>query len=62
MILKVLAAVVGVIIGAALGLGLMALLLWWLVPLAFPTLAFGFWNALALAGIVALITVPHVSN
>lgn len=30
---------------------IVSLLLWWLVPLAFPALSFSFSNAMALAGI-----------
>ena len=32
--------------------GLMSLFLWLLVPLAFPALGFGFWNAVGLSTIV----------
>lgn len=47
-----------VMVFAAAAFGLVALLLWLLIPLAFPLLTFDFWNALALAAIVLLFGVP----
>jgi glycerol-3-phosphate acyltransferase PlsY len=54
MILKVIATTLGVLLGAAIVFGIIALALWWLVPLAFPLLAFTYWQALALTGILAI--------
>lgn len=60
-------SILGYLIGAAIVVGLFlliaGLLLWWLVPLAFPAMAFGFWNAIALAAILLLFSTPSlVSN
>lgn len=33
-------------------IGVGTLLLWWLVPVAFPALGFGFWNAAALSALI----------
>lgn len=54
--MKIIGYTLGVLIGLALVLGVAALLLWWLVPLAFPGLAFGFWNAVPLAAILLLFS------
>ena len=37
---------------------LMSLLVWWLVPLAFPALTFGFTNAMALTLLALLFAMP----
>lgn len=55
--LKVIFAALGVLVGAALIYGIIALALWWLVPLAFPLLAFTYWQGLALTGILAIVAV-----
>lgn len=48
-----------IIILLAIGYGTVALALWWLVPLAFPTLtAFNYLNALALTGLLTLCIAP----
>lgn len=46
----------------AFGFGMVTLALWLLVPAAFPGLAFGFWNAAALAGIVFLVGLPAMRH
>jgi glycerol-3-phosphate acyltransferase PlsY len=62
MILKVIATTLGVLAGAALVFGVIGLALWWLVPLAFPLLAFTYWQALALTGILAIVSVMVASK
>lgn len=48
-------AVAFFLLAVVAGFLLVSLLLWWLVPLAFPALAFSFSNAMALAGIAFLV-------
>lgn len=56
----------GYVFGAAVVVALLltipALLLWLLVPLAFPALVFGFWNAVALSAILWLFSAPAILN
>ena len=40
--------------------GFVSLVLWWLIPLAFPALSFSFGNAMALAGLMFLLNTPAV--
>lgn len=60
--MKVIFAALAVLIGAAFGFALVALVLWLLVPLAFPLLAFTYWQALALTGIIVIIGLPALKN
>ena len=55
----VIGAVIVLLIAGALAV-VMALGLWWLVPLAFPGLVFGFPNAVALTAIILLVGWPHL--
>lgn len=57
-IANVLLTIFSILVGLAVALGISSLLLWWLVPLAFPALSFGFWNAVPLAAILLLATAP----
>lgn len=48
-------AIVLFLMAATVAFLLTSAFLWWLVPLAFPALSFGFGNAMALTGIVWLV-------
>jgi hypothetical protein len=37
-----------------------ALILWWLIPIAFPLLAFNYGQALALTGLLTLFALPSL--
>lgn len=41
---------------------LFALALWWLIPLAFPAVAFNYGNALALTGVLTVVGLPALSR
>lgn len=61
--MKVILTAIGVIIAVALILGIAAALLMLLMNLAFPLLAFGFWQALALLGIsILFIGLPAMKS
>lgn len=45
------AAIILFVLGAAAVFLLISLAVWWLVPLAFPALSFGFGNAMALTAL-----------
>lgn len=60
--MKILLAVITLLVVVAAAFALFAAALWWLVPLAFPLLPFGYPQALALTGIVALILLASTKN
>lgn len=60
--MKVIVTAVGVLLGVALILGIVTFLLMLLMNLAFPLLAFGYWQSLALVGILVLIGLPAMKN
>jgi hypothetical protein len=60
--MKVFVTAIGVLLGVAMILGIFTFLLMLLMNLAFPLLAFGYWQALALLGIVVLIGLPAMKN
>lgn len=61
MVLRVIGATLGVLIGLALIFAVVSLALWWLVPIAFPAaVGYTFWSAAALTAIVAIIGAPFM--
>lgn len=56
--MKVLLASVLVILAVLVAFALLSLLLWWLIPIAFPALAFSFGQAMATAGLTLVIWLP----
>lgn len=60
--MQVVINILAVAIFMAFALTISSLLLWWLVPLAFPALSFGFWNAVPLAAILLMFAAPSVAN
>jgi hypothetical protein len=60
--MKVFVTAIGVLLGVAMILGVFTFLLMLLMNIAFPLLAFGYWQALALLGIVVLIGLPAMKN
>jgi|GEM_PF-3697057 len=48
------AAILAFLLLLTIGFVGLTLLLWWLVPLAFPALVFGPWNAMALSGLTLI--------
>lgn len=58
MIRKTILTAIGTILGLVIVVGVFALLLMLLMNVAFPLLAFGFWQALALLGISFLVGLP----
>ena len=60
--MKVIFTALGVLLGAAMILGIVTFLLMLLMNLAFPLLAFGYWQSLALVGILVLIGLPAMKN
>jgi hypothetical protein len=66
MIRRTLLKVVGIVLAwlflAAVSFLMVSLALWLLIPAAFPMLAFGFPNAMALAVVVFMVGVPAIKN
>jgi hypothetical protein len=60
--MKVFVTAIGVLLGVAMILGIVTFLLMLLMNLAFPLLAFGYWQSLALVGILVLIGLPAMKN
>jgi len=53
---------IGTVLGLVLVVGVLALLLMLLMNAAFPLLAFGFWQALALLGIALIVGLPAMKS
>lgn len=62
MVLKVILGALLVLLIGAVVFGLVALALWWLVPIAFPLLPFTYPQALALTGIACIIGAPAMRS
>lgn len=61
--MKVIVAAIGVLLAVAMILGIATFLLMLLMNAAFPLLAFGYWQALALLGInILFLSVPAMKN
>lgn len=60
--MKVLFGALLVLCAMVAAFALVALALWWLVPLAFPLLPFTYNQALALTGIMVIIGLPAMRN
>ena len=59
---KTILTAIGTLLGAAISVGVFALLLMLLMNVAFPLLAFGFWQAVALLGIAIIVGIPAMMN
>lgn len=60
--MKTILTAIGTVLGLVLVVGIATLLLMLLMNAAFPLLAFGYWQALALLGIAVLIGLPTMTN
>ncbi|HEX9089800.1 MAG TPA: hypothetical protein VF867_20070 [Arthrobacter sp.] len=60
--LKTILTATAVLFGVAVVLGLVTFILMLLMNLAFPALAFNFWQSLALMGIFTLIGLPAMAT
>lgn len=59
--MKIVIGAVVVLLALAVAFGLLSLLLWWLIPLAFPLLGFTFGQAMATAGLLLVIWLPTLN-
>jgi hypothetical protein len=59
---KTILTAIGTVLGLVLVVGVLALLLMLLMNAAFPLLAFGFWQALALLGIALIVGLPAMKS
>lgn len=55
-------AAIGTLLGAAISVGVFALVLMLLMNVAFPLLAFGFWQAVAMLGIAIIVGIPAMMS
>ena len=59
---KTILTAIGTVLGLVLVVGIFALLLMLLMNIAFPLLAFGYWQAMALLGIAFIVGLPAMKS